>query len=898
AVPCTREKLNEILDSAQVKWKIESIRSLRKPDAIKQWAKNADYQKFCIKESQKKRTGEAFRQLTDEEKLKRFANTLKESLPALIFGARDFDETPTKKDPEKLMKRRLLAAIHLSGLFMFDVDHVENPKEIFEQGLLQGVLVNEELRMNNEESSSAETGPHTPPTDTSRPSPFGEGIGGEASWEVVFAHLTSSGSGLRLVCKVRPEVGNIADNQIELAKALGVKADASCIDASRISYVPMREDVYYLNEDELITYYNKEFDEKWCKIYRGSLTPDPSPKGEGSSMIKGRNNKEMNDKNGEKNEKEKFRGDGKGESGGILPSSTSRPSPLGEGTGGEAYHGIPYSEICEAWQAAHGGAPAPGDRHRTMLQLALDLRYITDNNPESVYRLLSQCGFVQDVIRERGEGEVRDIADSACSRKLYQNIPKRLEAVLESLGVGSSESTGAAKAVAKTEIPYEQFAERLEPLLCAPYAEAARGVTRYNKLGAVYAAGAMYCTLLTRCWYKHFDDSMQRMNPQVLIIGYPASGKSFAKALDDQIMASMRAQDQEVRLAETRYKTEQKKRGTSSKAQKADALVEPEGMIRYLPTKTSNNIFFRRLKRAKEEVNGEVMPLHLYMFDSELDSSISAQSGGAWIGKHDLELKAFHNELSGVDYANNDSINDILPVYWNSVTTGTTVSLHKKFTLRNINDGLCSRVAIFQMERNQFKMVRKHNMDWQANERMKQWGFKFEQLHGELPLERLVDHVYTLCEMSAEEAEAANDLVLDYLRKRAVFYATWFTVPRILAREYDTFKKTGMLTVTDDDLKFATLMYDTVIYFQDHFFGQMLQDSWENAEREYVPRRRNTKNADAYRDLPETFTTKDVMAILDLEDTTARQQCKRWVKHGFIERQKQGKYKKVLHEIM
>jgi hypothetical protein len=26
-----------------------------------------------------------------------------------------------------------------------------------------------------------------------------------------------------------------------------------------------------------------------------------------------------------------------------------------------------------------------------------------------------------------------------------------------------------------------------------------------------------------------------------------------------------------------------------------EALVEPEGMIRYLPTKTSNNIFFRRL---------------------------------------------------------------------------------------------------------------------------------------------------------------------------------------------------------------------------------------------------------------------------------------------------------------
>ena len=408
----------------------------------------------------------------------------------------------------------------------------------------------------------------------------------------------------------------------------------------------------------------------------------------------------------------------------------------------------------------------------------------------------------------------------------------------------------------------------------------------------------MYCTLLTRCWYKHFDGGIQRLNPQVLIIGHPASGKSFAKQLDDQIMCSMRAQDEEVRLAETRYKQEQKKRGTSSKAQKQDALVEPEGMIRYLPTKTSNNIFFRRLKRAKEMVNGEQLPLHLYMFDSELDSSISAQSGGAWIGKHDLELKAFHNELSGVDYANSDSINDILPVYWNSVTTGTNVSLHKKFTLRNINDGLCSRVAIFQMERANFKMVRRNVVDWKNNEALKQWGFKMEQLHGELPLQRLVDHVYDLCELSAQEAEAANDLVLDYLRKRAVFYATWFTIPRIVARQYNEFKKTGKLDITDDDLRFSTLMYDAVIWFQDYFFGQMLQDSWDNAEREYVPRRKNSKNADAYRDLPETFTTKDVQQVLDLEMCAASQQCNRWATHGFIERVKKGKFKKIMKEIV
>ena len=838
AVQGTLEKLNELMDSPRVRWKIETIRSVRKPGAIKQWAGNTDYQKFCLKEAKKKKVGEAFKALSDEEKLARWATALKESLPCLIFGARDFDETPLKKDPSRKMKRRILAAIHLSGLFMFDVDHVDNPHEIYERTRVDGF-----------------------------------------PWEVVFAHLTSSGKGLRLVCKARVDVGNIADNQIELAKTLNVKADASCIDASRISYAPMREDVYYLNEEELLNYYDEAFDKKYCETYRSGRTA-ATDKTHSFDELRVKNEElRVENEDGRSNESE-------------------APSPFGEGGGRGSYHGVEYAKICEAWQTAQGGAPAPGDRHRTMLQMALDLRYICDNQPDMVDRVLRMCGFVQDIIRERGDKEVRDIAHTACERKLYKDIPKRMQGVLESVGIHGGNAPAAAKSVGAVEVPYEQFAQRLEPLLCTPYAEACKGVSRANWLGAVFASGAMYCTLLTRCWYKHFDGGIQRMNPQVLIIGHPASGKSFAKHLDDLIMCSMRAQDEEVRLAETRYKQEQKKRGTSSKAQKQDALVEPEGMIRYLPTKTSNNIFFRRLKRAKEMVNGEQLPLHLYMFDSELDSSISAQSGGAWIGKHDLELKAFHNELSGVDYANGDSINDILPVFWNSVTTGTNVSLHKKFTLRNINDGLCSRVAIFLMERANFKMVRKNVVDWKTNEELKQWGFKMEQLHGELPLQRLVDHVYDLCELSAQEAEAANDLVLDYLRKRAVFYATWFTVPRILARQYNEFKKTGKLDITDDDLKFSTLIYDAVIYFQDYFFGQMLQDSWDNAEREYVPRRKNSKNADAYSSLPETFTTKDVQQELDLEMEAASKQCQRWVTHGFVERVKKGKYKKIIKEII
>ena len=756
---------------------------------------------------------------------------LKRKLPAFIFQA-TFDETESKAG--KVGRWRKQSATRLTGLVVMDVDHVENPQEVYESWF---------KALNFEELG------------------------------IVLIYITPSGRGLKIVFKARHDWGNLIDNQHAMAKVLGVEVDESCKDASRMSFICKETDIMYLDK-ELFTYEDKEYDEQFSALYRN-----------GSSQATKKILTNTNLTNHTNNEALKNSSDSCNSCSEIEDENFN-------------YHGISYKTICEAWQTAQGGAPGVGDRHRTMLQLALDLRYICDNQPDMVARALKECGFVQDIIRERGEEEVRGVADTACERRMYKDIPKRMQEVLKSTGVLSSETSRTERVVDKVNIPYEQYAERLEPLLSAPYAEACSGVSRHNWLGAVFVSGAMYCTLLTRCWYKHFNGAKQRMNPQALIIGEPATGKGFAKSLDDQIMCAMREQDEEVRAQETRYKQEQKKRGTSSKAQKQDALVEPEGMIRYLPTKTSNNIFFRRLKRAKEVVDGEVMPMHLYMFDSELDSSISAQSGGAWIGKHDLELKAFHNELSGVDYANNDSINDILPIFWNSVTTGTQVSLYKKFTPRNINDGLCSRVCIFPMETARYQMIKKKNVDWEANESMKQWGYRFDKLHGELPLERLTDHVYDLCEQSAQEAEAADDHVLDYLRKRAVFYATWLTIPRILARQYEEFKKTGKLDITDDDLKFSTLMYDAVIYFQDHFFGQMLQDSWDNAAREYVPRRRNTKNAEAYKSLPETFGVNEVMSILDLEKAAAHKQCQRWLTHGFVERVKQGKYKKIIKDLM
>ena len=213
--PCTPAVFNNIIDSADVANKISTRQAVEAAIAqgqpMNEWLQRTDFQEFCQKQENNPKTRKSFLPLGSQQRLIQWVNSLKLSLPCFIFGVRWFDGV-----------RRLQAEIkQLSGLFMFDGDHLPmSPRDLFERTQAPGF-----------------------------------------PWTIRLAHATSSGHGLRLVCEARPEVGNIADCQIVLARDLGLMgmigttgkavADDSCIDASRISYAPRREDIYFIDENGL-----------------------------------------------------------------------------------------------------------------------------------------------------------------------------------------------------------------------------------------------------------------------------------------------------------------------------------------------------------------------------------------------------------------------------------------------------------------------------------------------------------------------------------------------------------------------------------------------------------------------------------------------------------------------
>ena len=789
------------------------------------------------------------RQLLDAGDKKGYS-AKKQSLPGFIFMSEIMPNTSPDKQgrPRPEARWRVQEAARLNGLVMCDYDVKENPTLTDPWGYWRQ-FIDQHLWLLDETAEG--------PT-------------------VMLAHVTP-GRGLRLVVTADKSTGNLYDNAVRMANIIGLKSDDSCKDASRTSFVPMEEDILYINE-KIFEYDDAEYEKAYGSLYRAG----------GSKKAEVR---------GKKPEVRGQKADGSDHEGNPKPQ-TSNLQP-------QTYHGVDMQRIADAWILEY---PKIETRHGKMLEAAADLRYLVES-PEELVAALMTLDCVRQINRERGMKEIEDAADGAWTGPRYKRIPQRVQKVLIRAGVDDTQDAPTGKGKVEDEERERQmsalrvFAQRIKPLLAPPYDTVCEGVEDENLLSHIFAAGTMFCTLMTRCTYTHYDGKEHRMNPQALIIAPPASGKSGIDTLNKQVMAALRAADQISRDALKEYKRKRKERATSSKEQKQAALVEPQGMIRVLLSNTSNNQFYKRLMNAREEVGQELMWLHVYMFDSELASANKANGGADWIGKRDMELKAFENEDAGSDYANDDSVNDFVPVHWNMVTTGTAIALAKKFTLANINDGLATRVAIAPMDPLRYKMIARgsqhRNLEREA--RLKQWGFWFDRMKGHLGIDRLVDHAYELCEQSAAEAEEMKDDVLDTLRRRAVFYAEWFTVPRIVARlrrDDGTTAPLDELTVTDDDLQWATVMYEAVLYWQDYFFGQMLQESWDNGKRCFQPRQRTSRNAQLYAQLPAEFTTKEAVRMIGTTDHAVTQQLSRWVKSGYIERKGQGRYKKVIAQIV
>ena len=179
-----------------------------------------------------------FNQVVDNEKTARVCAEIEDALEKVKRGEMKREEFEEYKGEQKKQLaiftphatfpkgRRVNEDAVPSGLSMYDIDHIPDPRGYFQ------TMINDRV--------------------------------GELG--IVFAHVTPSTEGLRLFF-VMPDGMNLEEAQRWMSEQLGDDHYDGCVkDLARCSFVVPRDYILYLDEEELF-----------------SLTPCPSPRGEGSS---------------------------------------------------------------------------------------------------------------------------------------------------------------------------------------------------------------------------------------------------------------------------------------------------------------------------------------------------------------------------------------------------------------------------------------------------------------------------------------------------------------------------------------------------------------------------------------------------------------------------------------
>lgn len=897
-LPCTAPIFNAIVRNPMVERKIATRQAIEQAIdnalSLDTWLNDAEFRKFCQQQEDKPRKGTDFAELTDEKKLLQWANSLKQSLPCFVFGVQEFEAVPkTDKNGNVMLddagnpvlhRRRLQPNIkRLSGLFMFDADHLPMPpREIYER--------------------------------TQKPN---------FPWEVRLAHATSSGHGLRLVCEARTEIGNISDNQIELARELQLLGmlgttgkpvtDNSCIDASRISYAPRLSDIYYIDEDRLFNIETQNsmanidlFNEMFLESYRHEQS-DPTDKSHqfDSEIIV--NSVE------------------------TTPSASTSTEAKEQSTSAletniKDIKAFDYPVVDFINALFPNGAPK-GSRHKMAIKLANDLMVICDADAKKVIAFLMQQQWVKDIVAERGQKELDGIMDAAQklthkreSENFYNLKPsKEMQRAIE-LVSGRKFSVLAKEAQLKTTDnlgKQDDILETLERIGCEveklfpkyPLLKLlCHRLKRRHYIAALFTGGAFLMTLMTRTWYQSGMEPGRkcRLNSILELIGRSGSGKHIAVNLYKILMEPIEKADQAQIEALNRWNQERDQKSGGEK----NKTPRPKGIFRKMPSETSAAAIREAEFNAKETIDGEEWPLHVSQFNSELDDMIT-QMKKSYMDIEKLFLKGFHNEPDGAYLKTASSMVGEYDVHFNGVYSGTQDALNKQTTTFNFARGLLFRLTVVPMGDSNFEMRKKHKYDEadrERDEQLKQWAYKLDAMKGEIPCESITDALHEWTERRMKDAAEEGNYAIEDLVKRPYWHGINYSLPFIVSRHWDQMIEEGGrwkcpadFKLDKHDISLALTIVNAQYAFQQHFFlntGELLYDNQQSEQAS--GRHHQQKSWIGYRQLPSIFTADDVDRCFGYEKKQGSiySKLKRLQDDGMAQRirtgEDRGKYRKLM----
>ena len=530
----------------------------------------------------------------------------------------------------------------------------------------------------------------------------------------------------------------------------------------------------------------------------------------------------------------------------------------------------------------------PSVRHTAALKLMYDLLVLFDADRELSSRTLKSIPLVNDIVNERGMAEIDRIGEAAAKRlhkreSDYLSDPQPSKEMRRAIKAvtgcdytalvrqGRAQSMGRAAAM-QTDIMQVlvRFGREIEKffkdyplmrLLCF------RLKHKYYA-AAFFVGGAFATTLLTRCYYSFWPKPGKRcrLNSLVLLIGRMGGGKQIAVDLYRIMMEPVRKADQAQIAALNAFNAEREQNNGGARNKKP----RPKGIYRALPAETSTAALREAEANAHETIDGEEYYLHVSVFDSELQNTLSQAKKSYMDALQTYWLKSYHNEPHGAYLKTSSAPVGETDVHFSAVYTGTDDSLRKLNTESNFVNGLDSRLTVVPNADSNFEMMDAQDYDDAARQRdadLLEWAYKLDTTKGDIPCKAVSDALKNWTARRMADAKENDDLAEEDLVKRPCWHAINYALPFILSRHWNKMVKDTDgrwkcgpdFAVDKTDVRLAILIANAQLAFQEYYFKTVGEKHYDNLAVERASNvRHQQRTLLAYHRLPNPFTSDDV----------------------------------------
>ena len=433
---------------------------------------------------------------------------------------------------------------------------------------------------------------------------------------IVMAHITPSAEGLRLIFVI-PDGKTLAEAQRWMADMLGDQKYDECVkDYARCSFIVPREYVLFLS-DALFEEREKSEYSEYSEYSENPLTPHRSP--------------------------------------------LTAPAPLPiEGEMPEGQRG----SLVQILEDQLGGIPTHGSRNNFIFTMACHLRYVCNDDPEWIARILPTYGEN----REKWMATIR----SACNRNQTPHMSRIMQRVL---AIYKEREREEREAEENPDMP-PQMPRVLPPLIRLL-------VSKTPDIYKPAVAHAVFPALAAHLWqtrFRYIDNVEHEATLMNVLMAGTGAGKNCISEPINRIMADIRLRD-----AESLRREQEWKREVQSKGANKDKRQRPEGLvIQEVDPDMTNAAFVQRLADAGERF--------LYTKMNEIDQFDALKGSSRGKAQFQIMCLAFDPQNAyGQTRIGTGSVTEKVSIRFNW-NASTTIGKGRRYFSQVLTDGPISRI--------------------------------------------------------------------------------------------------------------------------------------------------------------------------------------------------------------